>query len=237
MANSRLAVATMCLDKKGEPELMLAALGLLSQKGYHAFIADGGSSSEFVVALGKMGHHVEQVQGGLTYQHKNAIQRAAQSSPNVLYMEPDKFDWVKEGLEKSVDEYFSRQLEFAAVCRTPEQIATFPPHQQKWEAKMNEIVEKETGVPGDYVFGPRSFPSDLARHLEEIQGDRGWAALMFLVGRAKNLGLSISTIYHAAACPTSQRQEPNEEYRIKQFTDNVNGFYLGLGKPVPQGTL
>jgi hypothetical protein len=235
MANPRLAVATMTLDLKGNSAIMIDSLETLSKLGYDIFVADGGSSPKFVADMKAMGLHVDTVEGGLTFQHKHAILRAADAAERVLYVEPDKGVFFETCLEKAVDGYFREREEgFSAVSRTPRQMLTFPYHQREWEGKMNMLVGRETGVRGDFVYGPRFFPSSLALHLGEIQRDIGWAALMFLVGRAYNQRLPIRTIYAASTCPFGQRREDNEDHRAKQFYWNKKGFYLGLGKPEPR---
>ncbi|MFH1503093.1 MAG: hypothetical protein ABIE36_00345 [Candidatus Diapherotrites archaeon] len=224
----KLAIATMTFDKKGNAELMESALEVLSKTNYPVYIADGGSSERFINSLKLMGHNVETVQGGLTYQHKNSILRASQNAYFVLYTEPDKYDWFVNGLEKSLNQYFAGKGVFAAISRTSEQMKTFPVHQREWEGKMNQIIEDETRIKGDFIYGPKLFSSSLGNQVKEIEGDKGWATLMFLVGRAHKMGLSIENIYSASECPLNQRGEDNAEYREKQFNQNKEGFSLGL---------
>ncbi len=240
MTNStRIAIATMTYDKKGDAELMRETLRFLASKGHQAYIADGGSSTRFLDDLRLMGHEVVQVPGGLTCQHINSIQRAAGNAKTVLYMEPDKFKWVSEHLEEAIDKYFSMREGpdiFAVVSRTSDQMNTFPPHQRTCEGLMNDLIHKKTGFKGDSIYGPKVFSSKLAAHLNELSGkDLGWAGLMFSVGRAYNLGMPLRSIEAASECPSSQTSEDKNAaaYRERQFKQNALGLYLGLGETVP----
>ena len=225
-----LEIATMTLDKKGDAELMKSSLEVLSNFRYSVHVADGGSSPKFVDALKKMGHKVEYAQG-LTAQHKNSISRASDKSPFVLYTEPDKHDWFVNGFEESVDTYFKRDKGsgLLLVARTPEQLKTFPPHQQEWEGKLaKEIITPKTGVNGDFTYGPRFFPSELGIQVKDVKDAQGWETITFLVGRAYKMGLPINMLYTAAECPLDQRGEDNAKYRQFQFNCNKKGFELGL---------
>jgi len=225
---NKIAIATMTWDKKGDPDIVKSALEVLAGHEYPVYVADAGSSDGFVDYLKKLGHFVKNVPGSLTFQQKDAILEASKSSDFVLYVEPDKYDWFKEGLEKTIDAYFSGENGFAAVSRTSEQLKTFPKCQQEWEKKMNDIVAKETGVEGDFIYGPKLFQSRLGYEVGEIKEDIGWGIVLFLVGRAHKLGMPIKTLFTASECPLNRRLENNEKYREKQFNDNKNGFYLGL---------
>lgn len=233
MATKQIAIATMTLDQCRNRELMERALHSLAEKGYAAYVADGGSSLEFIDAVKKMGHNIEFVPGGLVCQQKNSIFRAAQVSPNILYTEPDKFDWINSGLEQSVDEYFARQLEFAAVSRTPEIMATFPEHQQRTENFANDYISRIVlgKIGGDFIYGPKLFISPLAETLNEESSNslKGWQTLMYLVAKAHKRNLKIGQLPYAAKCPMGQRTNDSEEYRIKQMIDNFQGFFIGLG--------
>lgn len=224
-----LAIATMTFAKtKEEAELMESALKILADKGYSAYVADGASPVEgFARNIGLMGHQVVEVRG-LAPQQRDSISRASDKSPFVLYTEPDKYDWFVNGFERFVDAYSRGKKGFAAVGRTPEQMKTFPPHQQYWENKMNSIIEYETGIKGDFIYGPKFFPSVLGNHVKDFKKGVGWQTVMFLPGRAYNLRMPIEIIETASECPINQRREDNAEYREKQFEQNKLGFYIGL---------
>jgi hypothetical protein len=235
-----LAIATMTHDGYGGPEnaeLMLSVLELLSKSPHSVYVADGGSSKGFISALEKMGHSVESTKGGLSEQHKNSIYRAATNAESILYMEPDKYDWVKGGgFEESIDAYLDWKKGLFLVSRTPGQFRTFPTHQQRWEGKLVELIQKEIGKGvTDLTFGPRFFPPELGFEVTQVKGKKGWEVILFLVGRAKRMRLPISQTYTASECPMAQRGEDNEDHRKFQFNCNLDGFYLGLGKPIPEG--
>jgi len=223
-----IAIATMTCENKGSFELMKASLEALSRLPYAVYIADGGSSREFVESLEKMGHSVEQVLGDLTAQHKGAILRASDSHDFVLYTEPDKYDWFCQGLEETVELYMGGEQGFGVVSRNVEQLKTFPETQQKWERKMNDLITKRIGINGDFIYGPKLFPQLLGYSVRGIDRDMGWGTLMFLVAKAHKLGVPINNIYTAVSWPIGKRDIDNEEYRMKQFNDNKAGFELGL---------
>jgi hypothetical protein len=223
-----MAIATMCWDKKN-PKQTLEALAALRETDIPVYVADAGSSRDFVKKLEKMGYDVECVEGSLTFQHKNAIQRAAKNAKAVLYTEPDKRDWFKKGLKDSVEFYLSHDYDFVTVSRSKEQIRTFPSFQQKTEGLMNSLIKTETGINGDFIYGPKIFKSELAKELDEIQTDVGWGVLMFLVGRAHKLGYKIGVSYTAANYFPHKKKE-HTQYRMKQLVDNNHGFWLGLSK-------
>lgn len=221
-----VAIATMTFDRKGNAELMESALEVLSQLPYEVYVSDGGSSERFVENMRKMGFHVNHAEG-LTFQHKDAILRASDSHSTVLYTEPDKYDWFLEGLERAI-EMHSDEKSLGVIARTPRGFKTFPEHQQLWEGRLNKIISGNTGVKGDYIYGPKIFPVSLGYEFGKVNEDLGWGGMMFLVGRAYNLGLPIKMIYTASDCPLDQRNEDNENYRKRQFGGNVKGFNMGL---------
>jgi hypothetical protein len=223
-----IAIATITFDKKGDQELLEYGMELLSRFPYPVFVADGGSSERFVRVLEKMGHDVDYVPDGLTESLKNAVLRASESAGLVLYTEPDKCEWFNEGLEKTVHAYLDGKRGFAAVGRTPEQMQSFPLHQRYWEQRMNEIIFGNIGIEGDFVYGPKAFPSLLGNEVGKIHRDIGWGPLIFLVGRSYSMGIPVEVLYTASPCPEEQRSEDDELYRINQFCDNVLGFYMGL---------
>lgn len=221
---------------KEQRGLMAEALSLLARKSdgrYTVYVADGGSSEGFVNDMGRMGLRVEHVEGGLPAQHRNSIMRAAGDADNVLYVEPDKLDWFGNGMEQSIDDYFTEHSGFAAVARSPEVMATFPIHQQRWERAANECISMVVlGKPGgDFMYGPKLFVGSLARTLDDNTAKdlKGWETLMYLVAQAHRNTLKIDMIFHAAGCPESQRREDNEAYREKQANENISGFSKGIG--------
>jgi hypothetical protein len=230
-----LAIATMTLDKKGDASLMREALSVLARKKYPVYVADGGSSPEFLADIGKMGFNIAHA-SGLTPQFKNAITRASKSSHDcaVLYTEPDKLDWFNKGFDEAVANYLASEsyLEgkraFVAVSRTPEQFATFPEHQRFWETRFSDIVEAKIGIRGDWLYGPKFITPEIAAEFRHVNEDFGWGGLTFLLARAHKLGYPIYGINNAASCPVAQRNEDNAAYRERQFLGNIKGFEFGL---------
>ena len=227
MKKDNLAIATMTYDKKGDPELMLKSMELLSQLPYKVYISDGGSSKDFTDSLKDMGHNVSSA-NGLNYQLQDSISKASDNAESVLYTEPDKYNWFKTGLKKTIEQYYDGNKGFSAVGRTRSQNATFPSFQQKYEQEMNKIISWYTGVDGDFIYGPKIFPSSLGKQVKEINFDMGWGILMFLVGRADKMNLPLNILNTAVSCPLNQRSEDNELYRLKQYNDNMRGFLKGI---------
>jgi len=230
MVLGKIAISTMTLEEESNNDLLLESLSVLSKYPYDVYIADGGSSQEFLTSLERMGCKVRSVKGGLTFQHKYSIMGASSNSDVVLYTEPDKLDWFNGGLEESIEGYKSHDSDLGVIARTQQQISTFPEFQQKTECCMNELIGRKIGIKGDFIYGPKIFVSSLGKEINGIDYDIGWGGLMFLVGRAHCNNLKISTLETAVDCPLEQREETNERYRLKQLCENYMGFLLGLKK-------
>ena len=228
---NKIAVATMTLDKPGNGEEMLEALSNLSK--YKVFVSDGGSSKDFVNSLCKMGFFVESA-FGLAAQHRNVFLRAGNYVGNglVIYTEPDKKQFFKEGLEKSISDFNDNNLDFAVVSRRDEILNTFPESYRLTEGAVNAYMAHVLGFEKfDGIYGPKLFRGDFAvKEISRKQAEKlqGWQTLMYLIARAHKTKLNISQLPYAAPFPESQRAEENIEYRIKQAKDNLIGFQIGL---------
>ena len=109
----RVAIATIALERRGSGDLMLAALAELARQGFRACVGDGGSSDEFVAAVRAMGHDVRQPGRGIRGQIEAALEGASERGSHVLYVESDKLEFVRSALQRTIDEYVARALEYA----------------------------------------------------------------------------------------------------------------------------
>lgn len=225
-----LTLATITNDTLGNRGVMLEGLDLLSKKGYQVIVSDGGSSEDFISSIGKMGHKVQRTECGLTSQLKQSILTASELSDVVLYTEMDKLKWIRNNLNEAIDAFFRSGYDLAAVSRTPEQMKTFPVHQQMTETLFNDWVTRKLSLKsgGDYVYGPKFFTREIGKTLASIDEDLGWGTIVYPIPVAYNRGLSIGCLPFALECPLNQRDEKNEDYRMKQLIQHIRGFLLGL---------
>ena len=231
MSKYNLTIATITHEGIGDANLQLSALDFLKDRGYRVCVSDGGSSRLFIERLIRMGHEVESTYDGLVSQHIQCLTMASKKADNILYTEPDKLDWFRKGLNKSIRQYFNRNLEFALISRNPRQMKTFPIDQQTTEEIANSFLSKWflQLKSMDFVYGPRIFVSSLARDLikESLSNLSGWSIPYYLLGKAYKKRLNISGLFNGVACPRSQRREYDPLYRADQLLDVIDGFLIG----------
>ncbi len=226
-----IAIATITSDKCGNIDVIKQGLETLNKK-FDVYVADRNSSEEFLEDIRNMGcKRIIGPNKTLPDQHKQVLLCASENKPYVLYTEPDKVDWFNNGLEKSIEEFFLRELDHGEVSRTPEQMKTFPVPQQMTEGVVNNLLGQITGIQGDYIYGPQISSSEILKTLKSLPKDisyLGWGTLTYIPIKAKEKGLRIGMIYNANECPISQRNEDNADYRVQQANGNIAGILLGL---------
>ena len=229
----RVAIATIALERHGSGELMLQALAELARQGYRACVGDGGSSSEFVAQVRDMGHDVRQPGRGIRGQIEAALEGARENGTHVLYVESDKFEFVRDRLQDTIDEYVRRDLDYAVIGRAPDDLASFPAPQVEIERAENALIGGVLGLDGDFVAGPVLMPSTHVEHLRESRfygtDENGWGTNWFLMGRAWLVGLRMGVIETAPGVHPSARDEFNPGYRLYQAYSILGGFYDGAG--------
>jgi len=231
---SEFAVATICHEYKGNPELMLGSLDWLGTNGYKVFVTDGGSSHGFISKIEKMGHHVLRSERGLRGQMESSLLAAGKGAGHVVYCEIDKYEFLTTRLERTLHLYRESAIEYAVIGRGQQEFMSFPPQQREIETAQNNLIGHELALNGDWVGGPAVMP---ASHTKALQDSRffgqvryGWGVPWYLLARAFANRLKIGVISTGCGVHETARYEFNPGYRLYQANHILGCFYEGLGK-------
>jgi hypothetical protein len=230
---SNLSIATITWARDNEEEMLLRkSLQQLSTLGMNVYITDGGSDNDFLDFLKSFPNFVmlKAEEKGVFAQAKKSLSEAYKNGSSfILYTEPDKLDFFKNGLprmlhEVTVDEHSG----VITASRSKKGFATFPAFQQMTETTINNCCSEIIGNRVDYTYGPFILNRKLAPYLELIQEDIGWGWRPFVFNIAKRLGYTIKAFEDDFSCPPSQQQDNAKEriYRMKQLSQNINGLVL-----------
>ena len=226
-----VAVATMTWARDAaEERLLRESLPLLSGLGAHVFVTDGGSGAsllEFIRGLPNF-HLTEAGAAGVWRQARVSIEAAAEASARfVLYTEPDKRDFFREGLRGFVGEApGDEDVGVVLASRSAESFATFPQFQRQTETTINRCCAEVLGVEADFTYGPFLLNRALLPHLRGAPDSIGWGWRPYAFGTARRLGYRIQHVDAHLPCPPEQRGEGAAErlYRIRQLGQNIEGL-------------
>jgi hypothetical protein len=231
---SKIVIATACLESKGDPELMLAALECLSRKGYDVCVTDGGSSPAFREQIAAMGHDLRISRNGLRGQLESSLIRAGEKGTHVMYCECDKLEFLETRLEETLDRYWHSEFDYAPIGRDAQAYGSFPFVQQSIEACQNRLMSHELQIQGDWVAGPAIMPAahTLQLHFSRWYGtaQHGWGIPWYLLARAHRENLKIGVIDTACGVHGTATDEFIPSYRLSQANQMLGCFYEGLGK-------
>jgi hypothetical protein len=230
----KVVIASICLEKKGKPDLMLNALRFLADHNYSVCITDGGSSLEFVEKIAAMGHDISVSAKGLRGQMESSLLRAADKGDAVFYCEIDKVEFLTTRLQQAIVKYKQNDLDYAVIGRSKKEFMSFPLAQREIETAENNLISAELNQVGDWVGGPAIMPSSLIKTLQASQlfgtHQNGWGVPWYLLGRAKYKNLKIGTIELGCGVHPSAVNEFNPGYRLYQANQILGCFYEGIGK-------
>jgi hypothetical protein len=224
-----VSVATISWARNEEEEKALQdSLEQLATLNIPVYIADGGSSKNFIQFLHSIPHFKIFEAGSLLSQIRTCIKEAAKSGVRfIFYTEPDKQEFFSKHLKRMLEEAIADEKTGVVIAsRSASGFGTYPSFQQMTETTINnccrEVIEKEM----DYCYGPFLFNSRLIPFLERLDDSIGWGWRPFLFATAKRLGYEIKSFEGDFNCPQNQREDDSTEriYRMKQLTQNINGL-------------
>jgi hypothetical protein len=231
----RAVVATVTRARNDQEEAVLReSLSTLSALSLPVIASDGGSPDrflEFVAHLPRVEMGRNDDVPGLVGQARRSLRRAASSGARlVAYTEPDKTAFFARGLVPFLAAAEHSGADLVLASRTAESFATYPAMQQLTEGLLNVICGRETGLSGDYSYGPFAVVPALIPLLEELPAGVGWGWRPFLFLRAHLSGYRIAVIPGEFPCPDDQRADDVSErrHRVRQLAQNLAGVQLAL---------
>jgi hypothetical protein len=226
-----VSVVTMTWARDAQEGLLLReSLQRLSELNLPAYVTDGGSGRRFTEYLrGLPRFHVSEAEArGLWPQVRRSMRAAFEAATKfILYTEPDKKDFFRDGLREFVSEAGADdRLGIVLAARTAESFATFPEFQRHTEAAINRCCAEVLGERFDFTYGPLLLNKRLVPHLLGLPDDIGWGWRPYAFGVAHRLGYRIDCLETGAPCPAGQREDSRAErlYRMRQLVQNVEGL-------------
>jgi hypothetical protein len=233
---SEVAVATLTWARDAaEERLLRESLTLLAGLGAPVFVTDGGSGgafADFIRALPNFRVH-EAAAPGVWPQARTSIRAAADATDArfILYTEPDKREFFRDGLKGFISEAPSDDgVGVVLAYRSAESFATFPAFQQQTETAINRCCAEVLGVEADFTYGPFLLNRALVPRLTRAADSIGWGWRPYAFGTARALGLRVLHVEGHLPCPPEQREDGKAErlYRVKQLGQNVQGLLASL---------
>ena len=226
-----VAIATITLARNDrERDLLLAALRDLARADLPVFATDGGSGREFVEEVRKLeGFRLCQPEGaGLWPQVRASLKAAAASGAQfILYTEPDKRDFFREGLAPLIAESpDDAGVGVVLASRAQRELSTFPAFQQYTESVINRCCAEVTGQAFDFSYGPFLLQASVVQHLDPRNDDVGWGWRTYTFAIAHRLGLRLEQRLRGRACPPEQRSDAESIYRMEQLAQSLEGLVL-----------
>lgn len=232
-----VAVATMTWARDaGEERLLRESLPVLADFGAPVFVTDGGSGRPFLDFLQALPNFrvFEAGAPGVWPQARTSINAAADADADarfILYTEPDKRDFFREGLRGFVSgAQAAEDVGVVLASRSAESFATFPEFQRHTETAINRCCAEVLGVEADFTYGPfllnRALVPRLSRAVDEI----GWGWRPYAFGTARALGYRVLHVEAHLPCPPEQREDDRAErlYRVKQLGQNIQGLVSSM---------
>ncbi len=232
-----VAIATITLARNDrERDLLLASLRELARADRPVFATDGGSGEAFV-------HEVRSLQGftlcepegrGLWPQVRASLAAALASGARfILYTEPDKRDFFREGLGEFIAESPDDSgVGVVLASRAERELATFPAFQQYTESVINRCCAEVTGEAFDFSYGPFLLKPSVVQKLVPPKDDIAWGWRTYAFAIAHRLGLRVEHRLKGCACPWEQRGHAESIYRMQQLAQSVEGLVLAMKAPL-----
>src|SRR5215213_6029001 len=160
MNYKEVAVATLTWARDAaEERLLRESLTFLAALNVPAFVADGGSGRSFLDSLHAVPHFrvFEAGAPGVWPQARTSLRAAADTTDAgfILYTEPDKRDFFRDGLREFISEAPSgEEVGVVLASRSAESFATFPEFQRHTETAINRCCAELLGVEVDFTYGP-----------------------------------------------------------------------------------
>jgi hypothetical protein len=230
-----ISIVTMSWARDAqEDSLLRESLSELAALNLPVFVTDGGSGETFVDYLRGLPRFnvFEPEARGLWPQVRRSLRAAYEADAAtdfILYTEPDKKDFFREGLRDLISEANAgERAGVVLAARTSESFATFPAFQRHTETTINVCCAEVVGERFDFTYGPFLLDRRLVPHLLGAPDDIGWGWRPYAFGIASRLGLRVESLEKAAACPAEQREESRAErmYRIRQLSQSLEGLLL-----------
>jgi hypothetical protein len=228
-----LSIATITWARDADEEKLLRqSLQQLAKLELPVFITDGGSNNRFLDFIRSFPNFtlLEAKARGLWAQAKNSLSAAHQSgSPFILYTEPDKNDFFKNGLPQNLQEVVVNERSgIITASRSTASFATFPAFQQMTETTINNCCNEVISSAIDYTYGPFILNRQLVPYFALLQEDIGWGWRPYTFVIANRLSYTIEAFTGHFSCPPAQQQDNRTEriYRMRQLSENIQGIVL-----------
>jgi hypothetical protein len=220
-----------------EERRLRESLRVLADLGAPVFVTDGGSGSSLLEFLRGLPHFRVSEAGapGVWRQARTSIRAAAAAATFILYTEPDKRDFFRDGLREFISEApASEDVGAVLASRSAESFATFPEFQRHTETAINRCCAEVLGVEADFTYGPFLLNRALVPRLGRAADTIGWGWRPYAFGTARSLGYRICQVEKHLPCPPEQREDGRAErlYRIEQLGQNIQGLVSSMTTPL-----
>jgi hypothetical protein len=226
-----VAIATMTLVRNEEEERRLGrSLAALAKYQMPIAVADAGASRRFTASLSGLAgvHTVVPHRAGLVAQVRASVDLAADfRRPYVLYTEPDKEFFFRNGLRNFLHQALTRpRADLAVASRSARSFETFPSMQRRLESIINSLCGEAIGACGDFTYGPFLMIRDFIPLLDELDADLGWGWRPFIFLAAHQRGAHVVHVTDEYCCPADQvvEEECDRKHRVRQFSENLLGL-------------
>ena len=233
MDESDVAVATMTWARDArEDQLLRESLPLLAGLHVPVFVTDGGSGEAFTDFLRGLPNFTlcEPDGRGLWAQVRRSLRAAELTGRRfILYTEPDKRDFFRDGLRDFIREApCGEEVGAVLASRSAPSFLTFPLFQRHTEEAINRCCAEVVGEYFDYTYGPFLMNRGLVPSLDPVGGEVGWGWRPYAFGAARRLGYVVKSLVKDLPCPPEQREDsgPERVYRMRQLGQSIEGLLL-----------
>jgi len=227
-----LAIAApMLIRNKEEAHIVIETISAWSTLSYPIVVVDAGSRQEYIEKIRNLPSiEIYQTNRPFSTQIQLALYKASLLSDTVFFCQSDKLEFAKNTIVSMIDHYKTLpQKSVLIAARNKKSFSTYPLFQQQQETFLNETVAKFTQKSGDYLTGPKIFPSDVMKYLPHIKGEIGWGVEIFLTIIAHRLSLPIEFFeFFMSATSDIGGKEEIERYRIKVTQWELEGLIQAL---------
>ena len=170
MKKSDVCIATITWARDEAEEILLkGSLQELSAYGLPIIVTDGGSTAAFLDSVRRLPNITvfSANKKGVQAQAQESLLAAGETArPFILYTEPDKKDFFKEGLDDFLEQVITAEnTGIVMASRNPQSFSTFPSFQQMTETIINNCCAEIVGRRLDYTYGPFLLNRKLLPHL------------------------------------------------------------------------
>jgi hypothetical protein len=231
--HNNLSIATMTWARDAKEEKLLReSLLELSKLNIPAFITDGGSGTDFLNFIRSFPTFtlLEPKAKGVWPQVQASLNAAYEAgSPFIIYTEPDKMDFIKQGLPDMLTRIsVNEQSGVIIAVRSSPGFESYPRFQQMTETTINNCCAEVTGNDTDYTYGPFIMNRLLVPYLHELNNNIGWGWRPYTFVIASRLNYKVEPFEGDYFCPVDQRDDDALEriYRMKQLSENIEAIVL-----------